>query len=80
MKPNDAWTLDIVADQLANGQRIRALTVVDVFTRESLAIEVGQRLSIHSISSARHDSFVETQPATHTIVSLGSEDSPLSSR
>ncbi len=42
--PNEAWTLDFVADQLANGQRIRALTVVDVCTRESLAIEVGQRL------------------------------------
>ena len=43
-KPNEAWTLDFVADQLANGQRFRALTVVDVFTRESVAIEVGQRL------------------------------------
>jgi putative transposase len=43
-RPNDAWTLDVVADHLANGQRIRALTVVDVCTRESLAIEVGQRL------------------------------------
>jgi putative transposase len=43
-RPNEAWTLDFVADQLANGQRIRALTVVDVWTRESLAIEVGQRL------------------------------------
>ena len=43
-KPNDAWTLDFVADQLANGHRIRALTVVDVCTRESLAVEVGQRL------------------------------------
>lgn len=43
-KPNDAWTLDFVADQLANGHRFRALTVVDVCTRESLAIEVGQRL------------------------------------
>ena len=43
-KPNEAWTLNFVADQLANGQRIRALTVVDVWTRESLAIEVGQRL------------------------------------
>ncbi len=43
-KPNDAWTLDVVADQLASGQRIRALTVVDVGTRESLAIEVGHRL------------------------------------
>ena len=36
--PNDAETLDFVADQLANGHQIRALTVVDVSTRESLAI------------------------------------------
>ena len=36
--------MDFVADQLANGQRFRALTVVDVFTRESVAIEVGQSL------------------------------------
>ncbi len=33
-----------MADQLAEGRRFRALTVVDVFTRESLAIEVGQSL------------------------------------
>lgn len=42
--PDQAWTLDFVADQLANGERFRALTVVDVYTREALAIEVGQRL------------------------------------
>lgn len=41
-QPNEVWTLDVVADQLANGQRILALTVVDVCTRESLAIEVGR--------------------------------------
>jgi putative transposase len=34
-----------VADQLADGTRFRVLTVVDVFTREALAIEVGQRLA-----------------------------------
>jgi len=33
-----------VADQLTDGRRFRALTIVDVFTRESLAIEVGQAL------------------------------------
>ena len=38
------WSLDLVADQLADGRQFRALTVVDVFTRESLAIEVGQSL------------------------------------
>ena len=42
--PNVAWSMDFVSDQMANGQRFRALTVVDVFTRECLAIEPGQRL------------------------------------
>jgi putative transposase len=42
--PNQVWSLDFVADQLADGRRFRALTILDVFTRESLAIEVGQRL------------------------------------
>ena len=36
--------MDFVSDQSANGQRFRALTVVDVFTRECLAIEPGSRL------------------------------------
>ncbi len=43
-RPNEAWSLDFVHDQLSNGQKFRTLTVVDVFSRESLAIEVGQRL------------------------------------
>ncbi len=46
------WSLDFVADQLADGRRFRALTVLDVFTRESLAIEVGQRLKGEGVVSA----------------------------
>ena len=42
--PNDARTMDFVADQIADGTKLRALTVVDVVTLEALAIEVGQRL------------------------------------
>ena len=42
--PNQVWSLDFVADQLADGRRFRSLTVVDVYTRESLAIEPGQSL------------------------------------
>jgi len=37
---NACWSMDFVADQLFNGQKIRALTVVDNFSRESLAITV----------------------------------------
>ena len=36
--------MDFVADQLVNGERFRALTIVDVYSREALAIEVGQKL------------------------------------
>lgn len=42
--PNQVWSLDFVTDQLADGRRFRALTVVDIYTRESLAIEAGQGL------------------------------------
>lgn len=35
--------MDFMADELFDGRRIRVLTIVDCFSRESLAIEVGQR-------------------------------------
>jgi putative transposase len=38
---NQAWSIDFIADQLQDGTRFRALTMVDVYTRESVAIEVG---------------------------------------
>jgi putative transposase len=41
-RPNEAWSLDFVHDQLSNGQKFRALMVVDVFSWESLAIGVAQ--------------------------------------
>ncbi len=36
--------MDFIADQLVDGRRFRALTVVDIYTPESLAIEPGQSL------------------------------------
>jgi len=36
--------MDFVADELFNGRRIRSLTVVDNFSRESLAITVDHSL------------------------------------
>jgi putative transposase len=41
---NQIWSMDFVADALFDGRRLRALTVMDNYTRESLAIEVGQNL------------------------------------
>ncbi len=39
--PNEAWSLNFVRDQLSQGTKFRALTVVDIWSREGLAIEVG---------------------------------------
>jgi putative transposase len=44
MRPNERWSLDFVSDALADGRKFRALTLVDAFTRESLAIEVDTSL------------------------------------
>jgi putative transposase len=43
-QPNECWSMDFMSDELYNGQRIRLLTLVDNFTRESLAIEVDSHL------------------------------------
>ena len=43
-RPNQQWGVDFVSDTLAWGRRIRLFTVVDVFTREALTIEVDTSL------------------------------------
>jgi putative transposase len=43
--PNQEWALDFVHDSVANGRSIRALTLLDGFTRECPAIEVGTGIS-----------------------------------
>jgi putative transposase len=52
--PNEAWSMDFVADQLVQGTRFRALTVVDIFTKECLAIEVGQSLKGENVVAVLH--------------------------
>jgi len=39
-RPDEVWSIDFVMDALANGRRIKCLTVVDDFTRECLDIAV----------------------------------------
>ncbi len=40
---NECWSMDFMADQLFQGQRFRILTLVDNFSRESLAARAAQR-------------------------------------
>jgi putative transposase len=45
-RPRQVWAYDFIFDGCANGQKLKMLTVVDEWTRECLAIEVGA--PIHS--------------------------------
>jgi putative transposase len=38
------WCMDFVSDQLFDGRKFRALTIVDIFTRKCLSIHVGQSI------------------------------------
>lgn len=49
VEPNEGWSMDFMSDELFNGQRIRLLTLVDNFTRESLAIEVNGSIGGHKV-------------------------------
>jgi putative transposase len=46
---DESWSLDFMSDELFDGRRIRLLTIVDNFTRESPAIEVGTSIGGHRV-------------------------------
>ena len=48
-RPNQVWSLDFVHDQLSGGQKFRILIVVDVYSREGLAIVVDYRLKAENV-------------------------------
>lgn len=48
-RPNERWAMDFVFDRLENGGRLKCLTMVDQFTRESPAIEAGLSIGGHQV-------------------------------
>jgi len=46
---NHVWTYDFVSDQTEDGRRVKLLTVLDEFTRESPAIEVGRSIKAKDV-------------------------------
>lgn len=70
---NDAWSMDFVADQLADGTKIRLLTIIDIYSREALAIVAGQRLRGEHVVAAL-DRILAQRPAPKCLfVDNGSE-------
>jgi putative transposase len=42
--PNQVWAMDFIEDRLMSGRKIKAYTLIDEFTKESLAIEIDTSL------------------------------------
>jgi putative transposase len=53
--PNQVWTYDLLHDQLADGRWFKALSIVDEFTRECVAIKVGRTLRTPDVIAALTD-------------------------
>lgn len=51
-RANQQWSLDFVSDTTAQGRTLRLLTVIDVHTRECLAIETDTSLSGRRVTAA----------------------------
>jgi putative transposase len=66
-RPNERWSMDFVADQLVTGQRLKCLTVVDDFTKESPGILVGRSISGRMVAEF-FDVLAETHPLPGVIV------------
>jgi transposase InsO family protein len=45
MHASHVWSVDLVHNKLSNGRRYKMLTVLDEYTRQALAVEVGTRIT-----------------------------------
>jgi putative transposase len=50
VRPNDVWAMDFVHDQLATGQKLRVLTIVDIFSRFCPGLDVRFRYRAEDVA------------------------------
>jgi len=60
--PNHVWAYDFVADRTVEGRPLKMLTVIDEFSRQSLAITVARRLNSDDVLATLTELFVEHGP------------------
>ena len=63
--PNEVWAYDFVHDSCLNGEKLKCLTIVDEFTRESLAIEVSGSIRASNVIQVLSRLFVERGVPTY---------------
>lgn len=63
--PDHVWSYDFVEDRTQDGRKLRMLTVIDEFTRRSLAIVVARRLRSDDVMHCLADLFTIHGPPEH---------------
>jgi len=72
-RANAAWRMDFVADQLADGTKIRLPTIIDIYSRESLSILPGNRLRGEDVVTALNRIITKRPALKCLFVDNGSE-------
>jgi transposase InsO family protein len=70
---NHVWSYDIVYERTHDGRPLRILTIIDEYTRESLAISVGRRVTSESVIEQLSDLFIRKGLPEHIRSDNGSE-------
>ncbi len=52
---NECWVMDFVSDQLYDGKRFRALTIIDTYSRECLAIYADKSIKGEAVANSLSD-------------------------
>jgi len=72
-RPNERWGLDFVSDALASGRPLRLLCILDLFTREALAIEVDVSLPGARVVAVLERLIGERERPTELVLDNGPE-------
>ena len=70
---NHVWSYDFVADRTRNGKPLRMLTLIDEYTRESLAIKVDRALKAYDVIEQLAELFVQRGTPDYIRSDNGSE-------
>jgi hypothetical protein len=71
VEANDIWAMDFVHDQLFDGTKIRALTIIDTLTRPSPAVRaIAAKMLLKRLSEELPSSAIPGRSASTTVRSL----------
>jgi len=71
--PNHVWSYDIMKDRTSDGRALRLLTIIDEYSRECLAIDVGRHMTSEDVLYRLVQLFVERGAPAYLRSDNGSE-------